>query len=198
MILYIQGVNMKCLNCGMKMSKKGVCVHCGYMKNGVIIDTKKKQRATLLEFYFGTKFDRYIRNENFLESGIFGPIYIMANNNFFVGLLLCIIDTVIILFFFLFNHAVIFSLMVTFLNICFLFLDRVVWATIGNMIYLRLLLRKLEKIKKDNPDNYIDIIEDKYKKDHTLVGFKYVVLGIIYFVLFQFLKTYLYYKLGLL
>lgn len=181
----------------MQMSKKGVCVHCGYMKNGVIIDTKKKQYATLLEFYFGTKYDKFIRNRNYLVAGIFGPIYIMANNHFFIGLLLCIIDTLITLLFYVFNHAFLFTYIVWYLNFVYFIFNRFVWATIGNIIYIKLLVKKLEKIKNKNPDSYVSLIEDKYKKDHTLIVFKYITFGIIYYIIFTLIKIAVYDAFGI-
>lgn len=178
---------MKCPNCGMDM-KRHFCVHCGYMTNGIIINTKKPIEYTLLEIYFGKYYDKIIRNENWLIAGLLGPTYILSHNYFLVGILLIILDTIISLFFYVLNHAILLPFVIILANYVYVFFNRLLWATIGNSIYLNLLSRKLIKIKEKFPNNYKDKIQKLYKKDMFLLPVKYVLFTIIFYILFIYLR----------
>ena len=188
---------MYCSNCGFPM-KSDYCIHCGYTKNGNYIDTKKETDSPLLEYYFGKKYDYYVRNQNWLVVGILGPTYIFSHNYFFVGLFLYVLDLCITLFFLSFNHIFAFYWLIVVLNITYFILSRYVWSTIGNSIYLKLLSKQLEKIKRNYSQNYKDIIQDSYRLDNMLTVFKYIVYGLISLVLFLILKNYLYSYLNFL
>jgi hypothetical protein len=174
------------------MNKKEYCFHCGYMSNGNIIDTKKKMPPKVLEIYFGSKYDKYIRNKNWLVPGILGPIYIFCQGYYLIGLLLIIIDSIISLFFMVFNHAFLFKFIVIVYNCTYWFINRVVWATIGNMIYLKLLIKRLSKMEKKNPTKFKEQLPILYKKDKRFIIIKYIIVSIIVFLLFNIIKTKIY------
>lgn len=182
---------MKCPNCGMDM-KKFFCFHCGYMTNGIIINTKKPIEYTLLEIYFDKKYDKIIRNENWFISGILGPVYILSHNYFLIGALLIVLDTMVSIFFCVLNHALLMPLVIVLANYCYAFFNRLLWATIGNSIYLKLLSKKLIKLKEKYPSNYKEQIQKLYKKDMFLLPFKYLVFGFICYCIFIILRGTIY------
>lgn len=185
---------MKCPNCGMQM-KKDFCFHCGYMTNGVIIDTKKPIEATLLELYLGKRYDKITRNENWFISGLLGPIYILGHGHYLVGTLLLIIDFVISLFFLVINHAFLFYLIVILFSGIYLLVNRLLWATLGNSIYITLLSKRLVKYKEKHPDNYKEKIQDLYKKDNSLLILKCLIFELCSCILFIYLKAEIYFYL---
>ena len=69
---------MKCPKCG-KDNKKDFCMFCGYIPDkDTYIDKNKKGETTLLETYLGDKYDKIVRNKNWLPRLIFGPLYIFV------------------------------------------------------------------------------------------------------------------------
>lgn len=188
---------MLCPNCGMKQ-KGDYCIHCGYMSNGNFIDTKKKIEAPLLEMYLGKKYDTIIRNNNFLVPGILGPVYIFCHKFYFVGIILILIDFLVSIFFLVLNHAFLFYYIVEFYNYSYWIINKIVWATIGNMIYVKLLIKKIDKFKEKNPTDYKEKIEEQYKKDTKLLKTKYVLFGLIFYFLFMYFKSIVYNWLGLI
>lgn len=189
---------MLCPKCGMKMSNKEYCFHCGYMLNGNYIDTKKKIPPSILELYFGEYYDKYSRNENWFVAGILGPTYIFCHGHYFIGLLLIILDSFVSLFFLIFNHSLLFYYMILLLNNIYWFCNRLLWATIGNMIYLKLKKAKLSKIKNKHYDYFQAEIRNMYSKDNKLIILKYFIFGILFLIIFLFIKKLLYDKIGLL
>ena len=180
---------MKCPNCGFDMNKNGYCMHCGYMNNGNIIDTKKKEHATMLELYFGDEYDKIIRNQNWFIAGLLGPVYLFCRKHYLVGLLLIILDIIISLFFVTINY----TLMVYSLSTYYFLFNRIIWATINNMIYIKLITKRLNKYKEKNPDKYLENIQEMYKKDKRLLIFKYICFGLIFLIIFWFLQNILIY-----
>ena len=187
---------MKCPNCGMSMSK-GYCMHCGYMDNGVIIDTKKVQQASLVECYFGKEYDKFFRNENWLISGILGPTYLFCHGFYLKGFLLILIDSFISLFCLIFNHVWMLSAMIAYMNKIYWIVNRLLWSAIGNMIYLKWMEKKLKVLQDKNPDNYRELIVDKYQKDRRFVILKYICFGLLFLFLFVFIQNMVYYYLQL-
>lgn len=188
---------MKCPNCGMSM-KRSFCVHCGYMTNGIIINTKKKIEIPLLELYFGKSHDKIVRNENWLVTGLLGPTYLMSHNFFLVGFLLFIIDSIVSLFFLTINHALLFYYIVVLSSFIYWFFNRLTWATIGNIIYIQLLSKRLVKFRKKHPDDYKMKIQELYKKDKRLTVFKYIFFGLLTYIIFNYVKVMFYQYLHLM
>ena len=181
----------------MEMNNKDYCFHCGYMLNGNTIE-KKEINPTILELYFGEKYDKYIRNKNWIVSGILGPTYIFCQGHYMVGLLLIILDYFISLFFIVFNHALLYYYVVLLLNFIYLVLNRYIWSIIGNIIYLKLLTKRLTKMKEQNYDKYESNIQQLYKKDHKFIVLKYIIFGLLFLLIFYFIKEAIYNNAGLL
>ena len=181
----------------MEMNNKDYCFHCGYMLNGNTIE-KKEINPTMLELYFGEKYDKYIRNKNWIVSGILGPTYIFCQGHYIVGLLLIILDYFISLFFIVFNHALLYYYVVLLLNFIYLVLNRYIWSIIGNIIYLKLLTKRLTKMKEQNYDKYESNIQQLYKKDHKFIVLKYIIFGLLFLLIFYFIKEAIYNNAGLL
>lgn len=169
---------MYCKNCGMKMHKN-FCTHCGLMDNGIFIDTKKPIKYKNTEYYLGKDFDKITRNENWFIAGLLGPTYIICRGFILEGLLLMVIDTLITIFFMLFNNVALILSIVWLIDCIYIFINRVVWATIANLIYLNLLERKCIKLKKKHPNDYKDICRKKYNRDLFIIGTRYILLGLI-------------------
>lgn len=182
---------MKCPKCGMEFSKKGYCMHCGYLENGNIIDTKKPLHASLLELYFGKAYDKYTRNKNWLISFIIGPVYIFSNGFYIAGLGLIILDFLISISVLLFNQALLITATIWFLNSMYWLFNRILWATINNMILIKLTAKKIKKYQDKNLDNYELTIQDLYKKEHRFTVIKYIAYSLLFFILFSFIKPYI-------
>ena len=189
---------MKCPKCGMKMNKTDYCFHCGYMTNGNIIDTKKETPPSELELYFGTKYDKITKNENWYFSGLLGPTYIFCHGYYLIGLLLIIIDSFLSLSIMLLNHAFLYYYIVLLANAIYIAINRVLWATIGNMIYIRLLVLRLNSIKRKNKEYYAKEIQNLYSKDNKMIIIKYIIFGLLFLFLFLYIRSIVYNKLGFL
>ena len=172
---------MFCPNCGIQM-KTNYCTHCGYMRNGQFIESNKAIDESLLSYYFGPRYDYYNRNNNWFVAGLLGPMYIFCHNYYLIGLLLFIIDLIIMMAVFILNHIIQIDKISYFLDILYFIINRFIWATIGNIIYLKITNCKLKRVMKKYPDNYKNIIQDDYRLDNMLTGLKYVVYGIISFI----------------
>ncbi len=189
---------MKCPKCGMKMNKTDYCFHCGYMTNGNIIDTQKETPPSELELYFGTKYDKITKNENWYFSGLLGPTYIFCHGYYLIGLLLIIIDSFLSLSIMLLNHAFLYHYIVLLANAVYIVINRVLWATIGNMIYIRLLVLRLNKLERKNKEYYKKEIQNLYSKDNKMIIIKYIIFGLLFLLLFIYIRSIIYNKLGFL
>ena len=142
---------MNCPKCG-KPLHKDFCMHCGYMLNGNIIDTKKKIEASKLEKYLGNDYEAIIHNENTKIIFFLGPLYFSYHNYFFLGTILSFFDTYIILKSriiaqtFLNTNIINFYLNfdIPIMIITFL-ISRLFYIMTANGIYLKLLNRKIAK-----------------------------------------------------
>ena len=188
---------MVCPNCGMEM-KHDFCIHCGYMTNGNFIDTDKIIDDSLLELYLGKDYDKITRNQNWIVAGILGPIYIFSRSHYLFGLLLIAVDILISLFFFVFSHAFLIYYVVVMFNVFYVVFNRIVWATIGNLIYKKLMLKRLEKIKREYPNDYKKRITKMYENDTKLLVIKYVLGFLLFLAIFSYLKGLIYNTLGLI
>ena len=186
-----------CPNCGMKMNKKEYCFHCGYMSNGNTIDPKKIN-AALLELYLDTDYNKIIRNNNWPIAGLFGPIYILSRGFYIPGLILTIIDMAISIAFMLFNHAYLFYYMVVFLNFLYMLFNRLVWGSIGNIIYLKLLEGRLKRFKKMHPHNYKLKLQNRYRLQKKSFLLQYIIFGVICIIIFFMIRAKIYNYLGLI
>ena len=188
---------MFCPNCGSKI-KRDFCSHCGYMLNGTFIECTKEKDEPLLSYYFQDKYDHFIRNQNWYVPGILGPIYIISHNYYLIGILLFLLDVAISLGFLVFNHIFLFTYIVRLVDIAYFIINRFVWASIGNLIYLKLLTKGLEKEKKMNPNHYKELLPTYHKVDFSFYKIKCILFGIVGISLFLIIKEIVYSYLYLL
>lgn len=182
---------MYCKKCGRKLVKK-ICIHCGLMDNGVYVDTKKPIKENDLEKYLDKEYDKIMRNQNWIVSGIFGPIYILCRGNILVGLLLTILDIFLLIFFICFNNWALFVYMIYVLDFVVVIINRVIWATFANPIYIYLVSWKINKVKNRYPNNYENILKRLHKVDTFIVPFRYLIAFIIFYIFFTGLLFYVY------
>lgn len=152
-------VNMECPNCGKKMTKN-FCMFCGYISNGNYI-TNNDSKISDIEKAFGDEYNVIVKNDNKLFVFLLGPLYFSYRNYFFLGLTLEILN--IISYFILYN--IFYNLTnigpFTFAPILILFyflLNKFFWVIISNPIYILLMNKKINRIKKQckmNKDEYI-------------------------------------------
>ena len=187
---------MKCPNCNFKM-KRNFCTHCGYMTNGNFINTKKLQEDSLLELYFGKNYEKITSNNNYIVPFIIGPVYIFCHDFYIEGIILILIEYLISTIFLCFNHAFLYVYVVKLLNLMYFAFSRLIWATILNLIYEKLTLRRLKKIKEKDK-NYKETIQELYKKDNSLLILKYIVFTPIFFIIFVEIISYIYSHFGLI
>lgn len=188
---------MYCKNCGKKLIKN-FCIHCGLMSNGIFINTNKPIKETDLEKYLGKEYDKIIRNQNWFISGLLGPLYILCRGNLFVGLILTIIDAFLLITFCCINHWPLFYYIVKLLNVITIFINRLFWATIGNIIYLYLIGWKINKVKNKYPNKYENILQKLHKIDLFILPIKYFITFVISCFAFRMALLYVYYLLQLL
>ena len=186
---------MFCPNCGSKI-KRNFCSHCGFMPNENFIGSNTKKEEPLLYYYFDNEYDKYVRNENWYVPGILGPIYIISHNFYIVGILLFLLDILVTMGVFVLNHMFIFTYVVRMIDIFYILINRFFWATMGNMFYLKLLTKKLQKVKDANPNQYKELLIDYKKVDFVFYRIKCIIFSIvgigIFFILREIIYSYLY------
>ena len=69
-------------------------------------------------------------------------------------------------------------------------LMRIIYVTVANMVYMKVLSKRIEKIKKENPDNYLDILRDANGKTVSLLDLvvSALILAVIFLVVFMILR----------
>lgn len=162
---------MKCPKCGFQM-KRNYCMHCGFMKNGRII-TKEgtNPKALDAEIYLGERFDTICHNDNTRLIFLLGPFYFCYNKLFFLGVSCVLLDFLIVM---AFSYM---PIEFGFLKLIFAFLtDRVIYMTFSNIIYLKILNKRIEKLKKKYPDNYTEILQSKSDSTKSI---PLLILGVL-------------------
>ena len=181
------GDTMKCPKCG-KENKKNYCMYCGYMfEKDTYIDKNKTGEANLIETYLGYNYDKIVRNKNWFSRLILGPLYISIKGFIIPGLLLFFLDLFLFYCCFLFNDYFPLPGFGGILNILLIIFNRVLWMSIDNIIYLKLLDRKLNKIKDNNPNNYRELIDLEQRKHSDIVCLLYTVCILASILLIIFL-----------
>lgn len=149
-----------CPKCGKAMHSFW-CLHCGYMVNGKVITKQEKNpSASDLEIYLGERFKSVCYNENTLLIFFIGPFYFCLNKFILLGVLCACLDLIIYMF--------MLQWLGTFKFLLFFILVRIIYMTVSNMVYMKLLTKRIEKIKHDNPDNYLDILRAANDKTMSL------------------------------
>ncbi len=180
---------MICPNCG-KPLHRDFCMHCGYMLNGNIIDTKKKVESSKLEKYLGNDFETVIHNTNTKTIFFLGPLYFSYRNYFVLGTILTFLDlyvifksrviaqtflnTYLLSFYLNFNIPV---MIVTFL------ISRLFYIIMANEIYLKLLNRKIARGKKTI------LKENDCSKLNVFLSIILVIIFIIIYLIILFINT---------
>lgn len=184
---------MKCLKCGMRMYK-GCCPYCGYMENGNTVDTKKKIELSLLEVYLDKNFDKIIRNQNWFITGLLGPTYLFCHGFYGIGFILILLDSLCSSFFMVFIQALTFNaaFLVTtvalILNCGYWLVNRLFWATFTNLIYERLLVKRINRIKKKYPNDYRKRLKRVYFIDYKFLILKYVCFMLASLTIYLYLR----------
>ena len=131
---------MKCPNCGRKMLSDHThtfCIHCGYMENGTFIKKKEDSYVSDVEIYLGNEYEViYYNNNNYLTL-LLGPFYFCYRNYFWLGILGFIFN--------LFCYFLTYCTFPKFFFLTFLLL-RILYMTAANILYLKLLEKKVETI----------------------------------------------------
>lgn len=149
-----------CPKCGKAMHSFW-CLHCGYMVNGKVITKQEKNpSASDLEIYLGERFQSVCYNENTLLIFFIGPFYFCLNRFVLLGVLCAGLDLIVYLF--------MLQWLGTFKFLLFFVLVRIIYMTVSNMVYMKLLTKRIEKIKHNNPDNYLDILRANNDKTMNL------------------------------
>lgn len=183
---------MKCPKCG-KENKKDFCMFCGYIPDkDTYIDKNKRGETTLLETYLGDNYDKIVRNKNWLPRLLFGPLYIFIKGFYIEGSLLYFLDLFLFYFCFTFNNYFPLPGFSSILNLLLIIANRVIWMALDNIIYIKLLENKLERIKIKYPDNYNEKIDSLEKKHSDFASFFFmvcfftIIIIIIYLILIIF------------
>lgn len=172
-----------CPKCGRPMHSFW-CLHCGYMVNvKVITKESKNPNASDLEIYLGDRFDTVCYNENKLFVFLTGPFYFCFNRFNLLGICADIGDFLLYALAYYFG-GINFKLLVLFI------LMRIIYVTVTNMVYMKVLSKRIEKIKKENPDNYLDILRDANGKTVSLLDLvvSALILAVIFLVVFMILR----------
>lgn len=153
---------MKCTNCGQEMHGRDFCIFCGYMKNGNFISKKRKETLEDLERYLDKDYQKVLRNETYVATFLLGPLYLCYKKCFVTGFLLEVLNAICFLLVLdLTSRLGPFSFLCFTAYLCF---NKFLWMTIDNMIYLKLVERKINKIKEIYKENYKEVLEKKEKK----------------------------------
>lgn len=182
---------MKCPKCNKEINKN-YCMFCGYiLDKDTFIDKNKTGETSLLELYFGDQFDKKVRKCEPFKRFILGPMYIAIKGFIIEGLLFTFLDLALLYFIHIFNvnfplpgFGKLFDYVLIFVNVIFC-------MTLDSILYIFLLKRKLERIKKKNPNNYLNILEKLDIGKHDLINFLVIFFAFITIILFIF---YLYIK----
>lgn len=181
---------MKCPKCKSKMID-GVCIKCGYMKNGGMISVSYDEKKSDLEIY-EKDYDDMIHNKKLWKPYLLGTFYIGYKGHVIIGVLLSFIEVVcfyyVYRFFegFAFTFQLVFALM---MSLTFWIFVRLILAGVLNTFILYLDKRSIEKIKKNNPKNY-KIILASHKSNSPFLLFLNIIFCLWFFVIFTILMSY--------
>lgn len=168
---------MKCPACGKNMSKTNnhvFCSHCGYLDDGKQIHSYKDIKASDLEIYLGDEYNKIYRNENFIASLILGPLYLVYRGFLLIGLLFVPVE--------IFIWKIIGNSFSTFSSVLYplaFIITRLFFMATNNMMCIYFYQKKIDKIKKENPNNYLEILRNKRKQVPVGITILVILLAII-------------------
>lgn len=177
---------MKCPNCSKNMTKD-FCMYCGYMKTGEFVDYNKKKEISDTELYLGDEYNKILRNETYISTFLFGPLYLCYRRFFIVGIFLGIINYVLFFLITYIGSLIHFTRIFSIIYIC---CSKIFWMTASNMIYLFCLQKRLNrlKIKLKDKNKYTEIISNNKKNSNILLPF--LAIFIYFFILFTIAYIY--------
>lgn len=183
---------MNCPKCGSKL-QRNFCMRCGYMLNGNQIKSAiDNYQVSDFQRYFGNAYENVIYNKNKLLIFFLGPLYFSYRGVFWLGLLLIPFDILLCyLATFLSIETPNFIVNVFFAPInlfwgC-LFIERVFYVSLANVVYLKIAKKRINKIKTKYPDNYDELLSKNVISDilkPILTILFYVCLIIIIFLIY--------------
>lgn len=174
---------MECPKCG-GIIIDNCCIKCGQLINGNKIKIEENMND---KFYLQRKFNKYFetmyRNEKTYINFFLGPLYFSYRGHFFTGTILVFVDFVM----YCFIASIIFinPMVSGLIRLIYLFLNRLVYATIANSICVFIDNIKIQRIRKKYKENYIEKLE-KYKHREF-----YLLLTIIFYLIIILLFVYL-------
>ena len=182
---------MKCPKCKSKMID-GVCIKCGYMKDGISVKVNYDYQKSDLELY-EKDYDKMIHNKGLLKPYLLGCLYIGYKGHLITGVLLSFIELTVFYYIyrffeaFAFNYQIAFGLIMTLILWIFI---RLLLAGFLNSFILYLDKRSIEKIKKNSFKNYKAILVN-HNSNRAFFLFVNIVICIFLFVIFFIVMSYL-------
>ena len=175
---------MKCPKCRSKIID-GVCIKCGYMKDGISVKINYDYQKSDLELY-EKDYDKMIHNKGLLKPYLLGCLYIGYKGHLITGVLLSFIELIafyyVYRFFeaFAFNYQMIFGFIMTLILWIFI---RLILSGVLNSFILYLDKKSIEQIRKNNPKNY-KVILVNHNSSRSFLLLMNIVICIFLFVIF--------------
>ena len=168
---------MRCPVCGKNMTKTRshvFCSHCGYLDDGKQIHGYKDRKASDIEIYLGDEFNKIWRNENWPVSFLLGPLYLCTRGFVITGLLLIPVE----LWFWDFVGYSFDNFSILLRPLAFV-ISRMFFAGINNMICIYYYQKRIDRIKKKHPNNYLEILRNKRRTIPTGLAICAILLTLI-------------------
>lgn len=178
---------MKCLRCGSKVID-GVCIKCGYMKNGKNVSFDYDEKKTDLEI-FEKDYSDMLHNKKLWKPYLLGTFYVGYKGHLFIGVILSFIELICFYFCFrffsgfAFDFSNLFGLTFTFITWIFI---RLILTSILNPFIFYLDKRNIKRIKRSYPKNY-KIILAYHKSSSLFLLFLNIIFCVFLFIIFTFI-----------
>lgn len=170
---------MKCPKCKGKMIDD-VCIKCGYMKNGKMVQINYDSTKSDLELY-ERDYDSMIHNKGLLKQFLLGCLYITYKGYFLIGFILTSLEWLISLFVFSFFYSLAYQYQGVFAFVfwfLYFLISRLVISGLLNTLILYLDKKEIERIKKKCPKEYKIILAN-----HDEHGLFLVLMNILIYIL---------------
>ena len=178
---------MNCSKCGGKIID-GCCISCGQLLNGNVVDSKKNTEDKFyLEKLFNDDFDDIYRNVKLLLIFILGPLYFSYRGYLVIGILVTFFNIIISLFnIYIISIFIKNPMLLIILVIFYLMVNRLIYCTFDNSIYILIDKNKIKRIKRKYKENYIEKITNyKHRKIHLLLTILFYLIPIILFAIIR-------------
>lgn len=142
---------MICPKCNVKM-EKGICIRCGYMENGNVIEQFKDSNQHTEVRLYNEDYDQMNTNETKCLNFIMGSYYFSYRGHFIMGLISTIIAFTVLFFELKLTNALqqfgSATLILIFLNTTlYILINRIIYMSFSNLICIELDKCKAKKIK---------------------------------------------------